>query len=361
MSETHKNSSQPRIAVVGETFDASRTVQRVKAMRALGYEVTAVPTTPPGWSYETRPGVVRRIRERLRLPGDPAKVNRAVLAAVTAETDVLWIEAARMIRARTLRQAKRINPRLVIIWYSEDDMMNPRHRSIALDAALPLFDLWVTTKSFNAAPQEMPARGAANILFVDNSCDPALHRPMELTENDRQRLGAPVSFVGSFEEPRAASLLHLARQGLTVRVWGNGWRGWVGRHPNLIVENRPVYNDDYARVIAASALNMGFLRKSNRDLQTCRSIEIPACAGFMVHERNDEITALLREGREAVYWSSDEVLEQVCSRWLGNQAERRKIGQAARARVLELRLTHEENIRRILAAGDLRMEMPGRA
>jgi glycosyltransferase involved in cell wall biosynthesis len=350
MLETHRNSSQPRITVVGETFAASRTVQRVKAMRALGCVANAVATTPPDWNYETRPSLMRRIRERLRVPGDPADANHSLLAAVRAGTDVLWIEAAKMIRAQTLRQAKSVNARLVIIWYSEDDMMNRRHRSILLDTALPLFDLWVTTKSFNARPHEMPSRGAGKILFVNNSCDPDLHRPIKLGADDRQRLGAPISFVGSFEEPRARSLLYLADKGFSVRVWGNGWGDWIGRHRNLMVENRPVYNDDYARVVCASALNLGFLRKSNRDFQTCRSIEIPACAGFMVHERNPEITGLLREGREAVYWSSDEELAAVCGRWMDNESERQTIGRAGRERVLELGLTHEENIRRILAA-----------
>lgn len=350
MADTENIRSNLRIAVVGETFAQSRTVQRAGAMRALGHDVTAVPTTPPGWNYETRPGLVRRIGERLRLPPDPANTGRGLLQAVRDGIDVVWVEAAKMIHASTLQRARRINPKLVTVWYSEDDMMNPRHRSVWLDAALKLFDLWVTTKSFNARREEMPSRGVGRILFVNNSCDPALHRPMELDGAERARLGAPISFIGTFEEPRAASLLHLARKGFTVRVWGNGWHDWVGRHHNLVVENRPVYNDDYARVVSASGLNIGCLRKGNRDLQTCRSIEIPACAGFMVHERNAEITGLLREDREAVYWSSDEELADVCSRWQGDEGGRKSVGQAGRRRVLELELTHEANIRRILAA-----------
>jgi len=158
-----------------------------------------------------------------------------------------------------------------------------------------------------------------------------------------------VSFIGTFEAPRARSLLSLARRGFTVRVWGNGWEGWAGRHPNLLVENRPAYNDDFARVVAASPINIGCLRKGNRDLQTCRSIEIPACAGFMAHERNDEITRLFRAGREAVYWSSDEELAALCKRWLGRETGRKNIGRAARRRVMELQLTHEHTVRRILA------------
>ena len=126
-------------------------------------------------------------------------------------------------------------------------MMNPSLRTRQIDKIIPLFDLWVTTKSFNALPEEIPALGAKNVYFVNNSCDPALHRPIKITKNELFRLGAPISFIGSYEEPRAQSLLYLAKRGMNVRIWGNGWADWIGRHPNLKIENQPVYNDDFAK------------------------------------------------------------------------------------------------------------------
>ena len=293
---------------------------------------------------------MQKIRYRLRVPADPAKANQAALREVEKGADILWLDAADMIGPATLRQARRINPELKLVWYCEDDMMNPRLRTRQVDGAIPLFDLWVTTKSFNAQPEELPSLGAANVLFVNNSCEPALHRPLQISDEEQRRFGAPVSFIGSFEESRARSMLHVARHGLTVRVWGNGWADWVGKHPDLLVENKPAYNDEFAKVVAASPINLCFLRKSNRDLQTCRSIEIPACSGFMVHERNSEIVTLYREGKEAAYFSSDEELAQVCSAWVGQDQQRTLIGQAARKRTLDLELTHDSNIIRIFNA-----------
>ncbi len=339
-----------RIIVVGQTFEESRTVQRVATMRSLGCSVTCVRTAPAGVNYETPPGLMQKIRYRLRLPGDPAKTNGMIIGEVERGADILWLDAADMVRPSTLRGARRISRNLAIVWYSEDDMMNPRLRTRYLEGAFPLFDLVVTTKSFNARPEELPSLGARRILFVNNSCDPLLHRPINVSEEERKRFGAPVSFIGSFEQPRAQSVLYLARHGLKVRIWGNGWADWVGRHPNLTVENKPAYNDDFARVVSSSLINLCFLRKSNRDLQTCRSMEIPACSGFMVHERNDEITALYREDKEAAYFSSDDELAAVCSLWLNRDKRRMAVGAAARERTFECELTHESNIIRILNA-----------
>ena len=348
--QTNERELLPRIILVGQTFAESRTVQRANAMRALGCEVACVPTVPPGMNYESRASFLQRVRYRLRRPADPAKANQGILKEIERGADILWLDAADMISSSTLKRAKAINDKLDVVWYSEDDMMNPRLRTRYLDESLPLFDLWVTTKSFNADSEELPSLGVSKILFVNNTCDSVLHRPMPVSEEDRNQFGAPISFIGSFETPRAESLLHLARQGFHVRVWGNGWADWVGCHPNMRVENKPAYNDDFARIVSASSINLCFLRKSNRDLQTCRSIEIPACSGFMIHERNSEITALYREGVEAAYFSSDEELAKVCAAWLEQDQRRKQVGLAARERTLELELVHGANLNRILNA-----------
>ena len=339
-----------RLVMVGQTFAESRTVQRITAMGSLGISVICVPTVPEGINYETSPSINERIRYRLRLPKDPTKANEQILREIENGADILWLDAAGMINSSTLRKAKAMNNNLILIWYSEDDMMNPRLRTRQTEGGFQIFDLWVTTKSFNAKPEELPALGVKNILFVNNSCDPTLHRLVPVTDEDKNQFGSPVSFIGSFEKPRAQTLLYLAKMGQNVRVWGNGWAGWVNRHPNLRVENRPIYNEEFAKVVATSPINLCFLRKANRDLQTCRSIEIPSCSGFMVHERNCEITAIYREEKEAIYFSTDKELFKVCSLWLGREKQRALIGKAAFQRTIELEMTHKANIIRILNA-----------
>ena len=125
------------IVVVGETFAASRTPQRVAAMRRLGHTVRTVPTMPPGVDYETAPSLATRLRYRLRVPGDPAGANAAILSAAGG-ADILWLETARMIRPSALCRLKALNPDTAIVCYSEDDMMNPTQSdglAAAVDAA----------------------------------------------------------------------------------------------------------------------------------------------------------------------------------------------------------------------------------
>jgi spore maturation protein CgeB len=343
-------SAQLKILFVGQIVPGSRTNQRIRALNELGHSVSVVSTHRPGSSYEDRPTLMERLHHRLRLPLDSGNANRAILDRVAAQDyDILWLERAVSIRGSVLIAAKRARPKMRIVWYAEDDMMNPHHLSRWTELALPFFDLWVTTKSMNARPDEMPAKGVRNVMFVDNSFDPVIHRPVAVNEAERAAYGSDVSFVGTYEGARAASLAALAAQGFDVRVWGNGWRKLRNRPSGLRVEERPVYDDEYAKVVCASRLNLCFLRKENRDLQTCRSIEIPAMDALMLHERNAEIAGLFKEDEEAVLFSTDAELAEKCAALLGDEPRRKRIAAAGHRRVLGGAFSHRDRLTQILA------------
>src|SRR5262249_61768258 len=124
-----------------------------------------------------------------------------------------------------------------------------------------------------------------------------------------------------------------AKNGIHVRIWANKW-GKIGRYANLHVEGRPLVNTSvdlrYTKGICSTGINLCFLRKANRDLQTTRSVEIPACGGFMLAERTEEHCALFEEGVEAEYFGSDDELVEKCRDYLPYPDKRKKIAAAGR-------------------------------
>ena len=187
-------------------------------------------------------------------------------------------------------------------------------------------------------------------MLVNNSYDRDIHHPVTSRADDRNKFGAEVGFVGTYESARAASLHAIAEAGISVRVWGNGWQRMDRHHPNLATEGRPVYGDDLVRTYAATDINLGFLRKSNRDLQTCRTIEIPACGGFMLHERTDEVGAILAEGREAAYFSDDAELVDQCRYWLDHPERRMAVAASGHMKITAGAFSHHDRVREILEA-----------
>jgi len=341
-----------RVLYVADLRPHTRASQRLVALRRLGHEVTAVSIehTGPGIPLERRPGPWERLRFWLGRPLDPNGANDVLLAELdAAEHNILWVEKGLTLRPATLARARRRQPHLRLVLYSEDDLFAHHNQSAYLRAALPAYDVVFTHKSYNANPEELPALGARRVYYHPKSFDPELHRPIETTSAERERFGAPVTFIGTFEQDRAHWLAWLAGRETGVRVWGNGWCAWRDRHPLLRVEDRPIYGEDYVRSVCASDIQLGFLRKKNRDLHTDRSIEVPACGAFLLAERSSEHLALFEEGREAEYFDTREELLHKLRYFLAHPAERRERALAARARCLASGYSHDRFLERALA------------
>ncbi len=337
-----------KILFAGDLSSYGRTPQRLRALQSLGHEVKAV-------SYVTgehRPSVDReslldRVRWKLRLPPDPAGANQALRAAGRAEKyDVVWIEKGNTVRPATLRALRASLPRAKIVACSEDDMYAVHNRTLWFTRCIPLYDVIFTTKVYNL--EELKTLGArATALFID-AFAPEVHRPLTLTADERARFACEVGFIGTFEEDRARQMLFLAEKGITVTVWGNGWGDWQKRHGNLVVKNLPLFGDDFARAINATKINLGFLRKRNRDQTTSRSVEIPACGAFLLAERTPRHEDLFREGQEAEFFGSLEELLVKVRKFLADPAAREKIAAAGRARCLASGYDHASQLRQML-------------
>ncbi len=108
--------------------------------------------------------------------------------------------------------------------------------------SIPLYDLHVTTKSYNL--DDLAALGAKHILFVNNAFSPRVHFPMRLSPATRLKYGGPVGFVGTYERERFEMLVALAKQGIPVRVWGGSWPGSASfGHAILRIEGRDLMGE----------------------------------------------------------------------------------------------------------------------
>jgi spore maturation protein CgeB len=338
-----------KILFVSELLHGSRGSQRARAFEDLGYNIILLSTARSGKELHHKGSFWEKAFWKMGLPLDGAKVNRNILHETKkSNPDIIWIEKGNTIWPKTLRIIKSISPKTNVVSFSEDDMYAPHNRSLYYSWGLKHYDYVITTKSYNCAPDELPKLGARKVIFVDKAYDINKHRPMELSPQDYLAYGSEVGFIGSYETDRAKVMLYLAQHGVKIRIWGAGWRKMLGVHPNLIVENRPIYDDEYAKGICATKINLCFLRKMNRDLQTDRTLEIPACGGFMLAERTVEHLRLFAEGREAEYFgSAAEALEKI-QYYLKNEEGRANIAQAGRARCQNSGYSHHQRLKLLL-------------
>lgn len=333
------------ILYVGTLNPGGTCLQRMQTLQKLGHRVTPLDTVP-GPIAERRSTFAWRVRNRLLGAIDESRANERLLALpASLAPDVVWMDKPVTIERATVIALRERWPGAVFLTYTGDDMMNPRNQSRQWRESIADFDFRVTTKSFNVP--ELLAMGARDVCFVDKAYSPEVHRPMPVTPESVARFGGDVGFIGWPEGARESSMRFLARHGVPVRVWGP-WPRWKSA-PSLRVEGRPLWTDDYATAISNFRINLGFLRRVNRDRHTTRSVEIPACGGFLLAERTDEHRRLFKEGVEAEFFDGDDELLDKVRFYLAHEEARARIAAAGRRRCVEDGYSNDHRLTSVLA------------
>jgi spore maturation protein CgeB len=283
---------------------------------------------------------------QIRLP-DEVKANNNICKKIQENHyDVVWIDKGITINKSTLAYIKEKSPDTIVVSYSPDNMALRHNQSQNYLDCVPLYDYIFTNKSYIL--EDMKRLGAHKIQFVNNSYEAAFHYFRELSWKDMIRLGGMVGFVGTWEEERCESILYLVDHGVPVKVFGGGkWNDYKGYNANLTILPG-VYSEDYSKALQALKISLCFLRKINFDQQTTRSVEIPACKGFMLAERTYEHEMLFEEGKEAVFFGSNDELLQKCTYYLEHEEERLAIAEAGWKRGQISGYSNEKTVARIL-------------
>lgn len=298
------------------------------------------------WKNEVNVSFMTKLFEKIKLTIDVDGLNERVKSRVDSfKPDIVFIAKGNVIKPSCLKWIKTNHPAVKLVSWSGDDMYAWHNRSLYYTLGLKLYDLVVTTKSYNVS--ELKRLGARRVLFHDKAFSKRYHKKAESCEG---AVCADVLFIGFAEKERYEDLLFLAENGIVVTIYGSGWHKseFSEPHKNLVINKYDLVGSDYSNAISCSKITLGFLRKINRDLQTSRSIEIPACGGFMLAERTSEHQRLLQEGTEAEFFSNKyELLEKV-KKYLSDDDARERIASNGFIRTRRSDYSYDKRIDEIL-------------
>ena len=338
-----------KILSVGALSGLSNTcLHRNWALHKIADHVDEVKTDVHPWSFWCK------VRFHLFQLGLPVTIpenngeNKTICSLVSQnDYDIVWIDKGQTIFPETLQYIKKVSPHSIIVSYSPDNMALRHNQTQQYLKCIPLYDYIVTNKSYII--DDLKKLGAQNVLFVNNSYEDSFHYPRELSAQEIKELGGDIGFIGAWEKERCESICYLADHGIKVRVFGIGkWADYKNYSPNLRIEGRQLLGEDYCKSLQAFKISLCFLRKMNFDQQTTRSVEIPACGGFMLAERTEEHLALFEEGKEAALFSTNEELFEKCRYFLEHKEERTRIAKKGFKRCQESGYSNIETIRKVL-------------
>lgn len=279
---------------------------------------------------------------------DLAKANKQIWKKIqTCKYDLIWIDKGIIIKENTFKMIKKYSPKTKIVGYSPDYMCARHNQTRDFLRSLKYYDTFVTTKSYSV--DDLKLLGCRNVYWVGNSYQEGFHKPYNLTKEEVEKYGCDVGFIGAWEEERCNSLIFLADNGVKVKIWGSKeWEDICSKHKNLEFAGRELYDENYCKAICGCKISLCFLRKMNLDLQTTRTVEIPACGSFMLAERTSEHLTMFEEDKEATYFSSNEELLEKCRYYIQHEKERRQIAQAGYKRCINSGYSNYERIKTII-------------
>jgi spore maturation protein CgeB len=214
--------------------------------------------------------------------------------------------------------------------------------------ALPEYDCLFDTKQYwdGDTAQWLHVR---NRVFVPHGYDSELHRPIQMDSRSIHAYGCDVSFIGAWsvrKHPILERFVEL-RPDIDLQIWGDRWEN----SPKLkrFLRGAAIFGEQYIRAIQATRINLGIMgiTEAVKDETTTRTYEIPACGGFMLHERTPEALELFEEGKEIACFDSPEELAEKIDYYLAHPEERKAIAAAGHRRCVPA-YSYTERVRRII-------------
>jgi spore maturation protein CgeB len=331
-----------RVLFGGPLVPWSTTEARLKAFQILGNEVFAVDAAA---ALARGPRFIRKLVRHLHVgPGVAAYNHELTRQAEVVRPDVVWLDLPIQVWPETIRALRSLGP--LVISHNSEYVAFRAYWFRHLLAATDLYDVHVLTNELTA--EMLRRRGARRIVMMSFAYDPALHRPLSLTETDQKLYSSDVVFVGHWEPNSERMVQALRRADIAVRVHGVNWYRALGLSDRARI--RPVFGEEYVKVIAGAKLSLGLLSKWNHNQSAGRTFEIPAIGGFFLGDRTPAHQALFEEGVEAEFFSSPNELVDKCRHYLERGDERDAIAKAGHRRCLADQHTHVDELRRVLAA-----------
>jgi spore maturation protein CgeB len=341
-------SRSPRVLVIGPIYGGSLETARstARASEALGAETRLLDFDVFGAGWHALSALPMAAAHKTKLRVDYAKVlGEAVVASAFEFRPDLVIALAQAPIHASVSDRLRTAGIKVAFWFVENHRVLPYWKQVAKD-----YDAFFAMQDEPFLSMLRDA-GAAKAIYLPTAADPERHVPIELTEAERRRFGADLSFAGAPYLNRQRMLLGLID--LAPKIWGEGW---AGTEVARLAPERGARFDlfEMIRIFAATKINLN-IHSANHvagldpdpDYVNPRTFELAACGAFQLVDARAPLATMFREDEMVTFRSMAELRQRI-THYLGHPDERAAIAARARARVLAEH-TFAHRVRQIFA------------
>ena len=279
-----------------------------------------------------------RIREKVQHlhRADLKRINNKLMSGLKSFQPALFVEAGghrilpetvQAIKARGIRTA---------LWTIDP----PIDFEPVLNAAFH-YDFVFTGGS--EAYEILKKKGIQKLTWLPFACDPTVHKPHLLTEDEKNFYGADIAFVGSMHPELYPSRVRFleAISDFNLAAWGPGSNVIPPESPlkkRIHGEKTPpsIWTKIYSN--AKIVLCMHYKDPDNRipcHQASPRVYEALACGAFLMVDAQRDVLASFTDREDLVIFRDAEELRELLRYYLARPEERRAIAEAGRRKALE--------------------------
>jgi len=340
---------QLTIALVGPIYGGSLPIARYvkRALETLGHKVQWIDHSVHASSYEVM-GALKDVRNRQMMQGRLAEVlSQWTVASLAESPPDLVLSLAQAPLTLPVLEHLRKKKFLTAMWFVE----NYRHLTYWQQMA-PGYEYWFVFQQ-GACLDAFRQAGARQVSFLPMAADPELHRPLDLSPEERAIYGADLSFVGAGYANRRHLFPALLGHPWTFKIWGNEWEGAEDLRSVVQRNGARIDTDTCMKVFNATTLNLNLHSTTDAgldpqaDFVNPRTFELAACGAFQLVDHRSQLPDFFTD-REMISFRDFGDVPGLVEQWLGDAAARRAITDAARTRVLNAH-TYVHRMRDLLA------------
>ena len=221
----------------------------------------------------------------------------------------------------------------VTFWFVEDFRTLPYWKEVA-----SAYDHFFTIQKDEFHP-ELISAGVKDCYYLPQAAHSDVHRPLELSFEQKKLYKADLSFMGAAYHNRVQSFPRLLD--MDFKIWGTGWDLDSPLGKRVQNDNKRVSTDETVNIYNAAKINLN-LHSSlyhyginpDGDFVNPRTFEIASCKGFQLLDNRSDLLNLFNVDEELVVFNSlDELKDQIIF-YIANPDKRNEIANRSYHRVL---------------------------
>lgn len=273
-------------------------------------------------------------------------VSTVVLESLNENpVDILVCMAQAPLTPAVLQEVRRRGI-ITVLWFVEDYLRFTYWREMA-----KYYD-YVFTIQKGECLDLIKSAGAGEVHYLPLAADPMIHRPLQLSVDEKDRWGSPLSFVGAGYYNRLQVFSGFAN--MPLKIWGTEWPDMKPFRDLVQESGRRLTPEEYIKIFNATDININLHSSTERgdvdpggDFVNPRTFELASCSAFQLVDERTLLSEAFEPGKEVITFKNSAELKEKIAYYSDKPEERMRIAEAGRARVLREH-TYEIRLKQML-------------